>query len=239
MSVKDLNENDIFNAIEQMMTLPKPKTKPKPIKLPKHVCGICGQSKHLLSPEFSENLFKLVPKFKQLFDAGSDYRVCKTCLRELLKIHVRVRNYRRVVKMDIKLFRKLAILKAKYGNMLHIEVSVDYQRYRDIVRRKIYRRYAQLASWDFVNRIRELHERQAQLRKQRRQPKDLISVEDVIDIVEGRAVERPPTSCRDCTRAVCPKDCPYLQMAVMLLRFKGSNRIDIDEYQLSDYEDFP
>jgi len=230
-------EDKIFDAIERMMAPPKITVKPEPVKLPKLVCGICGQDRKLLKPEVVERLYKIVPKLRQCVE--KDYNViCKTCLKDLLRIHVHVRGWHRIIKFDLDVFRRLIELQ-KQKPVLKIKVTVDYQRYREIVKRKWYRKFLELAQWDYANRIRDLHERQAQLRRRKKKPKDLIKIEDVIDIIEGRAVPRPPISCEDCTRAVCPVDCPNYQKVMLVNRVFAKRRIDIDEWQLSDYEDFP
>ena len=250
----------IVAALERIMKPPKVRSSHQYIEvhwlfepLSTEFCDICHhlcRDNELLSEKATTLILQKVPDLEALRYHETN-RICKGCLSRYVRISVKVQQYDRLTHryrtilqktypFSMEELKRLTKLKEQKPSALQIRLKPNKREIQAEIKRRRYRYLRQLESWDRLNRLYEGYERQGQRgTKMKKSYVPKPTLQDVIDVIEGRAVPREPIDCSECTRAVCPVDCPRRALIERLMIFYQRKRVDVDEWDLSQYEDFP
>jgi len=243
---------DIFEALDKLVhPLDYVEKKPKNYCpwFPDVSCDICGTSEKLVSEQATVMIMQQVPKIAML-RRNEWKQFCEDCLARFIRINARVMQYDRVKKQyraiasrtydfRIETLKKLIEMKSQKPSALQVKVN---PKSRTITREFQRRRWFMLRNLSMKDNIDRLYEGYGRLRKPEAKPKNLVEhirIEDVVDVLVGRAKPRPAIDCKNCTKAVCPIDCVRRTRMVQLEIFMQKRKVSVDEYNLSQYEDFP
>jgi len=249
----EVDEMDEFDKIIDRLLHPldyMPKVEREPIELPEQVCDICGGSEQLLSEGASMLMTRIIKQLTSLRNNETPV-ICLGCLQRFVKIRLIAMIYnplkkryeavaRKTIPFSVKKLQHYLRLKSQKPAALQIKLVPNGREIRREFRRRRYRLIRTLAIGSDIDRLYEGYGRP----KRPKLPKAIIkrpTVKDVFDVLTGKAKLRPEVTigCGDCDKAVCPADCPKRALADQLIIFKKKKRVVVDEYQLSDYEDFP